>query len=67
MNFFNKCNEAFKDNVDRDLLKYKLCKEHNISIYYFAKSKHEYFDKIFTNPDLLIKEICKQKQLTKPL
>lgn len=49
----------FKDNYDRDTLKFKLCEEHGIKIYYFAKKEYPYFSEVFTNTEELINEICK--------
>ena len=39
----------------------KLCSEKGIKIYYFADIDCEYFEKIYCNEDLMIKEICIQK------
>lgn len=54
-------NEKYNEQKSRDLLKYKLCSEHNIKIYYFTDINLEYFEKIYCNENILIEEICKLK------
>ena len=44
-----------------DKLKYKLCSEHDIKIYYFTDIDSEYFEKLYFNENHLIEDICKQK------
>jgi hypothetical protein len=44
------------------LLKYKLCSDHDIKIYYFTEIDSEYFDKIYCDVNILIKDIYKFKQ-----
>lgn len=51
--------ERYNEQRDRDLLKYKLCSEHNIKIYYFTDIDTEYFDKIYCDEDVLMEDICK--------
>ena len=51
--------EEYNEQRDRDLLKYKLCLEHNIKIYYFTDIDTEYFDKIYCDVDVLMEDICK--------
>ena len=46
---------------EMDKLKYKLCSEHNIKIYYFTDIDSEYFEKLYFNENHLIEDICKQK------
>ena len=53
--------ENFEKTKERDKLKYELCKEHGIKIYYFTNKVKEYFEKIYTNSFILIEDICKQK------
>lgn len=51
----------FKRTCDLDILKYNLCKSHNIKILYFTFEENnppiDYIDKIFVNIDELIKAI----------
>ena len=54
-------NLGFEERCKRDNLKFKLCSEKGIKIYYFADIDCEYFEKIYCNEDLMIKEICRQK------
>ena len=54
-------NLRFEERCKRDNLKFKLCSEKGIKIYYFADIDCEYFEKIYCNEDLMIKEICRQK------
>ena len=49
----------YNEQKNRDLLKYKLCLEHGIKIYYFTNIEREYFDKIYCNEKTLIEDICK--------
>ena len=46
---------------EMDKLKYKLCSEHDIKIYYFTDIDSEYFEKLYFNENHLIEDICKQK------
>ena len=46
---------------EMDKLKYKLCSEHDIKIYYFTDIDSEYFEKLYFNENNLIEDICKQK------
>ena len=46
---------------EMDKLKYKLCSEHDIKIYYFTDIDSEYFEKLYFNENSLIEDICKQK------
>ena len=46
---------------EMDKLKYKLCSEHDIKIYYFTNIDSEYFEKLYFNENNLIEDICKQK------
>ena len=50
----------YNEQKNRDLLKYKLCLEHGIKIYYFTNIEREYFDKIYCNEKTLIEDICKR-------
>ena len=52
--------ESFKKLKERDELKYKLCKEHGIKIFYFANKEYDYFEKVYDNEKKLISEICKK-------
>ena len=52
---------AYDKRYEMDTLKYKLCSEHNIKIYYFTDIDSEYFEKLYCNEDSLIKDICRQK------
>ena len=54
--------EEYNETKYRDFLKYKLCSEHNIKIYYFTKIDLEYFDKIYCDENMLMEDICKVKQ-----
>ena len=54
--------DGYNAQKNRDLLKYKLCSDHNIKIYYFTEIDSEYFDKIYCDENALIKDICKVKQ-----
>ena len=54
--------EEYNNRKNRDLLKYKLCSDHDIKIYYFTEIDSEYFDKIYCDVNILIKDICKFKQ-----
>ena len=54
-------NLRFEERCKRDNLKFKLCSEKGIKIYYFADIDCEYFEKIYCNEDLIINEICRQK------
>ena len=54
--------EEYNNRKNRDLLKYKLCSDHDIKIYYFTEIDSEYFDKIYCDENALIKDICKVKQ-----
>ena len=46
---------------EMDKLKYKLCSEHDIKIYYFTDIDSEYFEKLYFNENHLIEDLCKQK------
>ena len=51
-------NDAFESTRDRDILKQKLCKEHNIEILYYTDVKlEEYPYDVITDLDELIKKI----------
>ena len=52
--------ESFKKTKERDELKYKLCKEHGIKIFYFANKEYDYFEKVYDNEKKLISQICKK-------
>ena len=49
--------KKFEKNSERDKLKYKLCKEHGIKIYYFADLFHNYFENVYINCDKLLNDI----------
>lgn len=49
--------EGLKQTKERDLLKEKLCNEHNIKLYYF--SNKQYNNEIITNEQVLIEKILK--------
>lgn len=54
--------EAFKSQIERDKLKYQLCKDNGIKILYFSilnddKLPKDYIDRIYTNKDELIETI----------
>ena len=53
--------EEYNNRKNRDLLKYKLCSDHDIKIYYFTEIDSEYFDKIYCDVNILFKDICKFK------
>lgn len=54
--------DGYNETKYRDLLKYKLCSENNIKLYYFTKIDLEYFDKIYCDENILMEDICKVKQ-----
>ena len=54
--------DSYNETIYRDLLKYKLCSENNIKIYYFTKIDTEYFDKIYCDENILMEDICKVKR-----
>lgn len=54
--------EGYNERKCRDILKYKLCSDHNIKIYYFTDIYSEYFDKLYYDENILIEDICKLKQ-----
>ena len=54
--------EEFYNQQKRDLLKYALCKEHGIKIFYFADTEYKYFDKIYCDEKLMIEDIWNQHQ-----
>lgn len=49
----------YNEQKNRDLLKYELCSEHGIKIYYFTNIERGYFEKIYCNEKTLIEDICK--------
>jgi hypothetical protein len=50
---------------DLDLKKFKLCKENNIKLFYFAnESPEEYLDKIYLDKNELLEEILKYPKIT---
>ena len=51
----------YKEQYECDIIKYKLCSEHNIKLYYFTDIDTEYFEKIYCSEDLMLEDICKQK------
>lgn len=53
--------EGFNELKRRDMLKYKLCSDHNIKIYYFSEYNTNYFEKIYCDENVLIEDICKSK------
>ena len=61
IDFFGGIN-GYNETKYRDLLKYKLCSENNIKLYYFTKIDLEYFDKIYCDENILMEDICKVKQ-----
>lgn len=54
--------EGYNERKCRDILKYKLCSDHNIKIYYFTDIYSEYFDKLYYDENILIEDICKLKK-----
>ena len=58
--------DRYEEQHKCDIIKNKLCKEHNIKLYYFTEVDSGYFDKIYCNENILMNDICKQK-LTKLL
>ena len=57
VDFFGGTKEFIK-RIKLDSLKYRLCNENNIPILYYANSEHkEYFSKVYTDINELIKEI----------
>ena len=53
--------DRYNEQIERDKLKYKLCSEHSIKIYYFTDIESEYFEKLYCNENSLIEDICRQK------
>ena len=53
----------FKDILERDDIKYNLCIEHGIQIYYFSTLNKEYRYKLYNNIDILIEDIIKNNQI----
>ena len=52
--------ETFLNRQKLDFLKYELCAEHNIKIIYFSNKKYNYFKKVITEENELIKAIHEQ-------
>lgn len=51
-------NEEYIKVVERDKIKYNLCKKNNIKLYYYSNIiKEDYFDKIYNDIDIIFKEI----------
>jgi hypothetical protein len=61
IDFFGGVDE-YNERKNRDLLKYKLCSEHNIKIYYFTDIHSEYFDKLYYDENILMEDICKKER-----
>lgn len=61
---FNSHHTSIDEVFEKDKLKKKICEEHNIRVLYFTKLKgYNYFDKLFTSEDELLKEITNGKKL----
>lgn len=60
VNFFGGA-EGYNERKYRDMLKYKLCSDHNIKIYYFSEYNTNYFEKIYCDENVLMEDICKSK------
>ena len=52
--------EGFKRRQELDRIKYELCKEHGIKVFYFSKTEEDFLDKIYINEKTLLEDICKQ-------
>jgi len=57
---FKKTEKEWEEYELRDKLKKDLCLEHNIRILYYAKKEFEFFDKLYTNKDELLKVILNE-------
>ena len=57
--------KSFKETLERDRIKYNLCKLNDTKLFYFSKEKDlpkQYFDKIYTNENVLLETIKKIRQ-----
>lgn len=69
--YYNKKQKSDKENYIkgfqigqiRDDIKYNLCIEHGIQIYYFSTLNKEYRYKLYNNIDILIEDIIKNNQI----
>ena len=55
----NDITKNFKDILERDEIKYNLCNEHNIKIFYFSTLNREYKYKLYNKINELINDIIK--------